>query len=67
MTNISNEIQQILSNIFMQIKEGNLESAWEVYDEFKKQLEQITVECTNENSYDINPPDMGMCWDDGNF
>lgn len=32
------EINNILTNIFRQIKNGELERAWEVYDEFKKQL-----------------------------
>ena len=32
------EINIILTNIFRQIKNGELVRAWEVYDEFKKQL-----------------------------
>ena len=38
------EIKVILSKIFMQIKNGELDGAWEVYDEFRVQL-------TNEHDY----------------
>ena len=36
-----NEIRAIIYSIFMQIKYGKLENGWEVYDEFKLQLENM--------------------------
>ena len=34
----TNQIKLILDDIFLKIKNGNIERGWEVYDEFKKQL-----------------------------
>ena len=36
-----NGIRAIIYSVFMQIKYGKLERGWEVYDEFKLQLEEL--------------------------
>ena len=37
------EIDLILMNIFRQIKNGKLERAWDVYNEFEKQLKNVKM------------------------
>ncbi len=38
MAEIEDQIKLILDDIFLKIKNGNIERGWQVYDEFKKQL-----------------------------
>ena len=36
-----NKIKNVLSNVFMEIKNGHIERAWEVYDKIESQLKEL--------------------------
>jgi len=38
---LKKEIELILDCVYLQIKDGPLDSAWDVYDEFEKQLKKL--------------------------